>query len=134
MNTNSTVTISGHRINITPALQENIENMAQKLQSKCDNITNIHIILKIDAVHPHLQRAEAEVGLSGKKEAIFAKASSEDMYKSLHQLKNKLNKQIVKHKEKKRVDGNHNHSHTHHNYNYNFNSKKIGSVRTIDGT
>ena len=109
--------VSAHGVTITPAIQANIDSMINKLKTKFNNITNIHVNLKVDSVHPHLQHAEAEVHLSGKKETVVAKASSEDLYKSLHELKHKLDKQITKHKEIVQSHGNHNH--LHHNYDFN---------------
>lgn len=102
MNTNhSNFTIYGHHIEVTPALEDNIKNIANKLTHKFqDLITDFRFTIKIDStVHPHLQEAEAEVSLRGKKEKVFAKASSVDMYDSLHVLKGKLERQILKHKE-----------------------------------
>lgn len=116
-NTNN-IKISGHHVEVTEALENYIKNMISKLQHKFYHITHVHVILKIDSsIHPYLQQAEAEVSLSGKQEPIFAKASSIDMYEALHQLKDKLNRQIVKHKEILKPHGNHNHHHNDHLYN-----------------
>lgn len=112
MSTNN-ITISGHHIEVTPALESNIKNMINKLQCKFNHITSVHVTLKIDSTHPQLQQAEAEVCLCGKKEPIFAKASSADMYDSLHKLKDKLDRQITKHKEILKDHGDHNHDHNH---------------------
>ena len=45
-----------------------------------------------------LQKAEATIHVSGAD--LFAKAESNDMYASIDQLINKLDSQIIKHKEK----------------------------------
>jgi putative sigma-54 modulation protein len=116
-NTNN-IKISGHHVEVTEALENHIKNMISKLQHKFVHITHVHVILKIDSsIHPHLQQAEAEVSLSGKKEPIFAKASSIDMYEALHQLKDKLDRQIVKHKEILKPHGDHTHHHNDHLHN-----------------
>ena len=117
MSTNN-LTISGHHMEVTPALELNVKNMVHKLQHKFDHITNVHVTLKVDSVHPHLQQAEAEVCLCGRKEPIFAKASSTDMYDSLHKLRDKLDRQIVKHKAILKMNGDHNHNHEHHNHKF----------------
>ncbi len=117
MNTNNTITISGHHVEITPALESKVKNIIHKLQHKFDHITTVHVTLKIDSsTHPHMQQAEAELNLCGKKEPIFARASSEDMYDSLQKLRDKLDRQIVKHKETLKTHGEHNHPHSHHNH------------------
>lgn len=103
MNTSkNNVTIHGHHIEVTPALESNIHNMVIKLHDKFPQIiTHINVILKIDSsTKPHSQSAEAELSIKGKKEQVFAKVITLDMYESIHKLKDKLEKQILKHKEK----------------------------------
>jgi len=117
MNTNNNITIYGHHIEISPALEAEINNMVHKLQHKFDHITTAHITLKVDKVHPHMQNAEAELNLCGRKEPIFAKVSSSNMYDSLKKLREKLDRQIVKHKENLKAHGEHNHQHDHHHNN-----------------
>ncbi len=117
MNTDNNVTISGHHIEVTPALEAEIKNMVNKLRHKFEHITTAHITLKVDRVHPHKQNAEAELNLCGKKEPIFAKVSSDNMYDSLKKLREKLDRQIVKHKESLKFHGDHNHEHDHHHNN-----------------
>lgn len=120
LNNTNNIKISGHHVEVTEALENNIKNMISKLQHKFDHITSVHVLLKIDSsVHPDLQQAEAEVSLSGKKEPIFAKASSIDMYEALHKLKDKLDRQIVKHKEILKTHGDHNQHHNNHLFNDN---------------
>lgn len=124
------IKISGHHIEITEALETYIKNIVTKLHQKFNHITNIHVILKIDSsVHPHLQQAEAELSLSGKQELVFAKANSIDMYNALHQLKNKLERQIVKHKE---IQANHHHHNNNHNNNQNSSNYLYENNSNID--
>jgi putative sigma-54 modulation protein len=99
-NNNINITISGHHIEVTPALEAEINNMIHKLQHKFNHITKAHVLLKIDnSSHLPAQLAEAELHLSHKKEPIFAKVSSDNMYDSLNALSDKLSRQITKHKE-----------------------------------
>lgn len=113
MSKNNT-TISGHHIEITPAIESTVNTMIEKLKHKFDHIITVHVTLKIDPAHPHLQHAEAKLTLQGKKEPIFAQASSDDMYKSIHLLKDKLDHQIIKHKEIIKNHGKHANHHGNH--------------------
>ena len=115
--TNKNITISGHHITVTPALEAKINTMIDKLQKKFDHITTVHVMLKVEGAHTPIQLAEAEVFLSSQREPLFAKASSPDMYESIKKLSEKLSRQIIDHKEKlqKHGDPNHNHAHTKHN-------------------
>ena len=56
---------------------------------------NVNMILE---VQKDIQTAEATIHVSGAD--LFAKAQSHDMYVSIDQLINKLDSQIIKHKEK----------------------------------
>jgi putative sigma-54 modulation protein len=115
--TNKKITISGHHVTVTPALETKITNMITKLQKKFDHITTVHVMLKVEGAHTPTQLAEAEVFLSSQREPLFAKANSGDMYESIKKLSDKLDRQIVDHKEKLQQHGdpNHNHASTKHN-------------------
>lgn len=68
----------------------------QHLYKFAPNITKIHVIFNTD----HLEHiAEAEIHIP-KTKLIYAEAKSEDMYKSVDFLLDKLVKQLTKHKEK----------------------------------
>lgn len=118
MSTTNNITISGHHIDITPALEKEINHIVEQLQHKCDSLTNVHVTLKIDTsttTHKQRQKAEAKCHLFGKD--IFAEVSSDDMYDALKKLKSKLERQIIKHKETIKCHVEHNHQHEHHHNN-----------------
>lgn len=118
MSTSNKVTISGHHIEITPALEEKINHMATQLSHKCSNITNIHVTLKIDTkttTHKQRQTAEASCHVLGKD--IFAKVSSDDMYNSINKLRDKLDQQLVKHKEASKDHNEYKDKYDHHHNN-----------------
>lgn len=115
MNTNNNFTISGHHVEITPTLEEKIQSIIAKLTHKFDHVTSIHVTLKIEGNRGLTQKAEAELKLCGGKQPIFAEATSIDMYQSLDELEQKLNKLIVKHKELLKTHGEQHNHHRHHN-------------------
>ena len=87
--------MSGHNIDITPSLRELTEKKLKKLEQHFSHITNIHIILEVNKIR---QIAEAIVTIP--KTTIHAQAESEDMYKTIDDLIEKVKSQLIKHKEK----------------------------------
>jgi putative sigma-54 modulation protein len=87
--------ISGHHIDVTDALRSYVEEKLQKLERHYDHITNAHVILSVEKLQ---QRAEATLHISGAE--VFADADCEDLYAAIDKLTDKLDRQIIKHKEK----------------------------------
>ncbi len=87
--------ISGHHVDVSDALRSYVEEKLQKLERHYDHITNAHVILTVEKLQ---QKAEATVHISGAE--VFADADCEDMYAAIDKLTDKLDRQILKHKEK----------------------------------
>lgn len=91
------ITINGHHLEVTEALQQYVESKLKKLDQHHDKISSVQVMLSVD----HLdQKAEATVHVSGKD--LFADAVSEDLYAAIDKLADKLDRQLIKHKEKLR--------------------------------
>ena len=97
------LTVSGHHVEVTDPLREYVEQKFERLQRHFDQITNIEVTLIVEKME---QKAEAKIHISGAD--IFAHAESEDMYAAIDALVDKLDRQILKHKEKNvdRMHGN----------------------------
>jgi putative sigma-54 modulation protein len=91
------INISGHHVEVTPPLREYVLNKMDRLQRHFDQITNTEVTLIVEKL---VQKAEARVHVSGAD--LFANAESEDMYAAIDLLVDKLDRQIIKHKEKHR--------------------------------
>ena len=87
--------LSGHHLDITSSIRQHTSDKLTKIKHHFDNVMNVSMILE---VQKDLQKAEATIHVSGAN--LFAKAQSNDMYVSIDQLINKLDSQIIKHKEK----------------------------------
>ena len=87
--------LSGHHLDITSSIKQHTYDKLSKIKHHFDNIMNVNVILE---VQKDIQKAEATIHVSGAN--LFAKAESNDMYTSIDQLVNKLDTQIIKHKEK----------------------------------
>lgn len=89
--------LSGHHIEITEALRNYVSSKIERLERHFDQVTNIHVILSVEKLR---QKAEATLHVSGAN--LFANAEHEDMYVAIDDLIKKLDRQILKHKEKRK--------------------------------
>jgi putative sigma-54 modulation protein len=87
--------LSGHHLEITPAIREHVLNKLGKVKRHFENVIDINVILSVDKLK---QRAEANVHLSGKN--IFVECDDANLYTAIDNLVEKLDRQILKHKEK----------------------------------
>jgi putative sigma-54 modulation protein len=89
------INLTGHHIEITPALRDYVSGKLERLERHFDNVTNVHVILSVEKLR---HKAEATFNISGGN--LFADAIEEDMYAAIDSLIDKLDRQIKKHKEK----------------------------------
>ena len=89
--------IKGHQMEVTPALKTFTQEKFNKLERHFDKITAINVIFNIEKLR---QIAEATILVS--KGELHASSESEDMYAAIDELVDKLDRQLIKHKEKLR--------------------------------
>lgn len=89
------IIVTGHQIDVTPALRSFIEGKFERLERHFDNLTNIHVVLRVEKER---QKVEATVHVNQRD--LFADAEHADMYAAIDSLIDKLDRQIKKHKEK----------------------------------
>lgn len=80
---------------VTPALKDFTTQKLQALETRFNHISHVNVVFHIEHI---TQTAEATVHLNGTD--IHASAESEDMYKSVEMVVEKLLHQITKRKEK----------------------------------
>ena len=89
------LSITGHHIDVTEPLKAYVTDKLDKLDRHSDQITNVHVVLSVEKL---VQKAEATVHISGGE--LFADASTDDLYAAIDLLSDKLDRQLIKHKEK----------------------------------
>jgi putative sigma-54 modulation protein len=89
------INLTGHHLDITDSLRNYVHDKFERIERHFDHINNVHVILQVDKVR---QIAEAKMNVNGGE--IFANSESEDMYSSIDSLIDKLDRQVIKHKEK----------------------------------
>jgi len=94
------INFTGHRMEVTPALRSFTEEKFDKLERHFDKITAINVIFDVEKLR---QIAEATILVA--KGEVHASSESEDMYTAIDILVDKLDRQLIKHKEKIRDRG-----------------------------
>ena len=89
------LSISGHHIDITESMKTYIAEKMEKLTRHFDHVIDVHVICTVEKLR---HKAESTIQVSGAK--IFAEATEEDMYASIDAMISKLDRQVLKHKEK----------------------------------
>lgn len=89
--------ISGQNIELTQALKDYINKKSQKLIQHFANIISLTVVLSVEKEQ---QIAEATVAVNSFE--AHASAAANDMYIAIDDLLAKLEKQLLKHKEKHR--------------------------------
>lgn len=89
------INLTGHHVDITESLRSYVDTKFEKLQRHFDHINNVHVILNVEKL---TQKAEATVHMSGGE--VFANSEHTDMYAAIDGLIDKLDRQVIKHKEK----------------------------------
>ena len=91
------MTISGHHLDITDPIRDYVVTKLSKLERHYQNINSVAVILSVDKL---VQKAEATIHVSGAE--LFANAEHEDLYAAIDSLSDKLDRQLIKYKEKHR--------------------------------
>jgi len=93
--------ITGHHVEVTPALREYVTGKVDKVIRHFDHVTSVHVILTVEKL---VQKAEITLHVKGKD--IFADSSDADLYAAIDKLIDKLDRQVLKYKDK---NSDHNH-------------------------
>ena len=89
------IEISGHQIDITPALHDYVQNKLERVDRHLDQPFTARVILSVDKLQ---HKAEATLTPPGK--TLFADSVAEDMYAAIDLLADKLDRLALKHKSK----------------------------------
>ncbi|MGH1541150.1 MAG: ribosome hibernation-promoting factor, HPF/YfiA family [Arenicella sp.] len=89
------LSISGHQLDLTDSLKHYITEKMEKIERHFDHVNTINVVLHVDKI-----RHEAEATVDAKGVSIHANAESDNMYSAIDALVNKLDSQVLKHKDK----------------------------------
>jgi putative sigma-54 modulation protein len=94
------LTISGHHLEVTPALREYVINKLDRVTRHFDQVVDINVLLSIEKQKEKERRQKAEVNLHVKGRDIHVEHSNEDLYAAIDQLVDKLDRQVCRHKDR----------------------------------
>ncbi|MNC39585.1 putative sigma-54 modulation protein [Pseudomonas linyingensis] len=89
------VNISGQHLEVTDTLRDYINEKLERLARHFDKITNVQVIMQVEKLQ---QKIEATLHVAGGE--VVANAEHTDMYAAIDLLADKLDRQLIKHKEK----------------------------------
>jgi putative sigma-54 modulation protein len=87
--------LTGHHVEITPAIREYVVNKLARINRHFDHVIEVNVIMTVEKLD---QKIEANVHLSGKD--IHVQAHDGDMYAAIDGLVDKLDRLVIKHKER----------------------------------
>jgi putative sigma-54 modulation protein len=89
------INITGHHVEVTPALRDYVTGKVDRVIRHFDQVTSVHVVLSVEKL-----RQKAEITLHVKGKDIYADADDTDLYAAIDALADKLDRQVLKHKEK----------------------------------
>ncbi len=87
--------LTGHHVEITPAIREYVTSKLDRINRHFDHVIDVNVVMTVEKLD---QKVEATVHLSGKD--IHVVAHDGDMYAAIDGLMDKLDRQVLKHKER----------------------------------
>lgn len=94
------LTISGHHLEVTPAIRDYVKGKLDRVTRRYDNIIDISVILSIETLPEKEKRQKAEINLNMSGKTIHVESVSQDLYAAIDLLMDKLDRTVMKHKGK----------------------------------
>ena len=94
------LTISGHHLEVTPALRGYVTSKLDRVTRHFDQMVDVKVLLSVENQKEKDKRQRAECTIRVKGNDLFAESANEDMYAAVDELMDKLDRQVVRHKDK----------------------------------
>ncbi len=94
------LTISGHHLELTPAIREYVENKLDRIIRHFDHVIDIAVILGVEKPSEKDKRQRAEINLRLRGNVIHVESFAQDVYAAIDTLMDKLDRQVLKYKGK----------------------------------
>jgi len=92
------LTVTGHHVDVTSSMRNYVNDKMERLQRHSENLFGIHVILTVE--EKTRQKAEATIDVAGAR--LYADETRGDMYSAIDLLTDKLDRQLIRHKEKQK--------------------------------
>jgi len=87
--------LTGNHLDITPAIRSYVTTKLERITRHFDHVIDVNVVLSVNKLE---QKIECNVHVPGGD--IFCECKEQDMYAAIDVLVDKLDRQIIKHKEK----------------------------------
>lgn len=87
--------LTGHHLEVTPALREYVQSKLERVTNHFDQVIDVKVTLSVEKLK---QKVEATMHVPGND--LHAECSDDNMYSAIDLLADKLDRQVLKHKEK----------------------------------
>lgn len=94
------LTISGHHLEVTPALRSYVTTKLDRIMRHFDQVVDVKVLLTVENQKEKERRQRAECSINVKGNAMFAESAHEDLYAAVDELVDKLDRQVVRHKDR----------------------------------
>lgn len=89
------ITVTGHQVEVTEPLRQYVADKIGRIHKHFDHMTTTAVVLHVQKL-----RHVAEATVHAKGATLHADAEGPDMYAALDALADKLDRQVLRHKEK----------------------------------
>ena len=100
------LTISGHHLEVTPALRAYVTSKLDRVTRYFDQVVDVRVLLTVDNMKEKEKRQRAECSMHLKGRDLFAESSHADLYAAVDELADKLDRQVIRYKAKVQDHGN----------------------------
>src|SRR5205085_3277987 len=90
--------LTGNHLPITPPIRDYIVSKLERVTRHFDHVIDVNVVLSVDKL-----RQKIEVNLHTRGKDIHVEAIDPDMYAAIDAVADKLDRQVLKHKEKREV-------------------------------
>jgi putative sigma-54 modulation protein len=94
------LTISGHHLEVTPALRSYVTNKIDRISRHFDQVVDVKVLLTVEKQREKERRQRAECNIHVKGNDLFAESSHADLYAAVDELVDKLDRQVGRYKTK----------------------------------
>jgi len=94
------LTISGHHLEVTPALRGYVTSKLDRITRHFDQVVDVKVLLTVDNMKEKDARQRAECNVHVKGRDLFAQSSHADLYAAVDELTDKLDRQVARYKTK----------------------------------
>lgn len=90
------ILITGHHVELTPAIREYVETKLDRVISHFDQVIDVAVVLGVEAPAEKEKRQRAEANLRIKGDVIHAECYAENLYAAIDMMMDKLDRQVQK--------------------------------------